>query len=163
MDQMAARQMLWRTLLTVNARTYSVDVEPRRTLLDVLREDLGLTGTKPNCLVGVCGSCTVLLDGQPVKSCLILAVSADGKAVTTIEGLGGYENLHPVQEAFVRHHALQCGYCTPGFLMSVVALLTRNPRPSDEEMDRALAGNLCRCTGYVNIRRAVRALVRTDK
>lgn len=146
-------------ILNVNGETYPLEIEPHRTLLEVLREDLALTGTKTNCLRGECGACTVLIDGQTFNACLYLAVRADGKQVTTIEGLSQGGSLHPVQEAFIREDAVQCGYCTPGMILSAKALLDHNPSPSDEEILRAMAGNLCRCTGYANIRRAIRAAV----
>ena len=146
-------------LLNVNGQEYPLEVEPHRTLLDVLREDLSLTGTKSNCQEGECGACTVMVDGRPVNACLFLAVRANGKRITTIEGLAGRERLHPVQEAFVRHGGVQCGYCTPGFIVSAAALLAANPHPTDDELARALAGNICRCTGYVNIRRALRTVI----
>ena len=146
-------------MLKVNGREYSLEIEPHRTLLHVLREDLGLTGTKPNCEEGECGACTVLLDGKAVNSCLLLAVRAQGKEVTTIEGLAQNDKLHPVQEAFIRYGGIQCGYCTPGFIVSIAALLKSNPHPAEEEIRVALSGNICRCTGYVNIRRALRAVI----
>ena len=146
-------------VLKVNGQAYPLEIEPHRTLLDVLREDLTLTGTKANCLEGECGACTVLVDGQAVNSCLYLAVRAQGKAITTIEGLAGTAAaLHPLQAAFVEQGGVQCGYCTPGFIMAAAALLDQIPDPSDDELTRALAGNICRCTGYVNIRRAIRAV-----
>ena len=141
---------------TVNGRAVSGEVEPRRSLADFLREDLDLTGTHLGCEHGVCGACTVLLGGEPVRSCLLLAVQADGAELTTVEGLapaGG--PLHPVQEAFWDRHALQCGFCTPGMLLTAVALLRRNPHPSEAEIRLELSGNLCMCTGYINIVRAV--------
>lgn len=143
--------------LTVNGQTYNVLAEPWWTLKDVLREQLGLTGTKTGCEEGDCGACTVILEGQAVNSCLVLAMEARGKAVTTIEGLAGPDGLHPLQEAFIEHGAFQCGYCTPGVLMSAGALLDENPNPSIGEIREALAGNLCRCTGYVKIEQAVLA------
>jgi carbon-monoxide dehydrogenase small subunit len=146
-------------LLNVNGQEYAMELEPRRTLLEVLREDLALTGTKSNCQEGECGACTVMLDGRAINACLLLAVRAHGKQVTTIEGLATREALHPVQEAFIRHGGVQCGYCTPGYIVSTAALLAANPRPTEEEWTRALSGNICRCTGYVNIRRALRAVV----
>jgi carbon-monoxide dehydrogenase small subunit len=146
-------------VLNVNGVAYPLEIEPHRTLLEVLREDLALTGTKANCLEGECGACTVLVDGRAVNSCLYLAVRAKGKQVTTIEGLLRNGELHPLQQAFIQAGAVQCGYCTPGILLSAKALLDGNPAPSDEEIERALAGNLCRCTGYVSIRRAVRAAI----
>jgi aerobic-type carbon monoxide dehydrogenase small subunit (CoxS/CutS family) len=142
--------------LRVNGRQVECDVDPSMRLLDLLREELHLTGTKEGCGEGECGACTVLLDGRPVNSCLILAPQADGKAVLTVEGLSADGKLHPVQQAFVEKGAVQCGFCTPGFIMSAVALLETNPAPSDEEILTALEGNLCRCTGYVKIVEAVR-------
>ncbi len=142
--------------LKVNGRAVSGEVEPRRSLADFLREDLDLTGTHLGCEHGVCGACTVLLGGEPVRSCLLLAVQADGAEVTTVEGLAPAAGaLHPVQEAFWDAHALQCGFCTPGMLLTAVALLRRNPRPTEAEIRLELSGNLCMCTGYVNIVRAV--------
>ena len=140
---------------SVNGRRERIDVEPRRTLADALRDDLDLTGTHLGCEQGVCGACTVLLDGEPVRSCLMLAVQADGSALTTVEGLAGDE-LHPLQQAFADCHGLQCGFCTPGFLISALHLLTENPDPSREEIRAGLSGNICRCTGYVGIADAVR-------
>ena len=140
---------------SVNGRRERIDVEPRRTLADALRDDLGLTGTHLGCEQGVCGACTVLLDGEPVRSCLMLAVQADGSALITVEGLAGDE-LHPLQQAFADCHGLQCGFCTPGFLISALHLLTENPDPSREEIRAGLSGNICRCTGYVGIVDAVR-------
>jgi len=143
--------------LIVNRQHHSVLVEPWWTLKDVLREQLGLTGTKTGCEEGDCGACTVVMDGVAVNSCLVLAVEAKGKAVTTIEGLAGPAGLHPLQEAFIEHSAFQCGYCTPGVLMSASALLDEYSNPSIEQIREALAGNLCRCTGYVKIEQAVMA------
>ncbi|MEE8472367.1 MAG: (2Fe-2S)-binding protein [Dehalococcoidia bacterium] len=143
--------------LKVNGEIYEVDVEPRRTLLEVLRENLGLTGTKKGCDDGNCGTCTVLVDGSPMNSCLLLAVEAQGREIETIEGVAKGEELHPVQKAFVEHGAIQCGFCTPGMILSAKALLEREPHPSDDEVKRAIAGNLCRCTGYAKIIEAVRA------
>ncbi len=141
----------------VNGREYAEDVPPRLLLSDFLRDRLGLTGTHVGCEHGVCGACTVLFDGEPVRACLMLAVQADGATITTVEGLApDSERLHAVQEAFRQEHALQCGFCTPGFLMTVVALLRELPNPTDAEIRTGLAGNLCRCTGYQNIVRAVR-------
>ncbi len=143
--------------LRVNGSEVARTVEVRRTLADFLREDLGLTGTHIGCEHGVCGACTVLLDGQPVRSCLLFAVQADGAEVTTVEALGTPDALSPLQQAFVDHHALQCGFCTPGFLMSATALLRDHPRPSDETIREVLGGHLCRCTGYAAIVEAVKA------
>ncbi|MDQ7827729.1 MAG: (2Fe-2S)-binding protein [Armatimonadota bacterium] len=145
-----------RITLTVNGVARTLTVPVRRTLADALRDDLGLTGTHLGCEHGVCGACTVLLDGRAVRSCLLLAVQADGREVLTVEGLAQGDRLHPIQEAFWETHALQCGFCTPGFLMTVYAFLRETPHPTDEEIREALAGNLCRCTGYVNILKAVR-------
>lgn len=142
-------------MLTVNGRLFSLSVEPRNSLLQVLREQLGLTGTKNGCAEGDCGACTVLLDGEPVNSCLLLAVEAEGVSVTTIEGLAGEGALHPVQRAFVEAGAIQCGYCTPGMVLATHALLTRDPHPSEQAVKEALVGHLCRCTGYVKILEAV--------
>jgi carbon-monoxide dehydrogenase small subunit len=141
--------------LTVNGSAHEEDVEPRTLLVSFLRETLGLTGTNVGCDTSSCGACTVLLDGESVKSCTVLAVQADGSEVTTIEGLANGEELHPVQEAFRRNHGLQCGFCTPGMVMASVALLKDNPSPTEEDVRHALEGNLCRCTGYHNIVRAV--------
>ncbi|MCL6563342.1 MAG: (2Fe-2S)-binding protein [Firmicutes bacterium] len=141
--------------LTVNGQERTVEVEPRWLLADVLRERLGLTGTHLGCEHGVCGACTVLLDGRPVRSCLLLAVQADGHAVTTVEGLAQDGALSPVQEGFRQEHGLQCGFCTPGFLITATYLLEQNPQPTREEIREALSGNLCRCTGYQNIVNAV--------
>ena len=142
--------------VTVNGQTYSRDVEPRTLLVHLIREHLGLTGTHVGCETTTCGACTVLLDGDAVKSCNVLAVQADGMNVTTVEGLANGSELHPIQEGFWEEHGLQCGYCTPGFLMATVQLLERNPDPSEEEIRHGLDGNLCRCTGYHNIVKAVK-------
>lgn len=139
----------------VNGKQVSVKVPANRTLLRMLREDLHLTGTKESCGEGECGACTVLLDGRAVNACLVLAVEVDGRTVETIEGEGEGSNLSPLQEAFVRNHALQCGFCTPGMILSARALLERNPSPSVEQIQEAIAGNLCRCTGYRPIVRAI--------
>jgi aerobic-type carbon monoxide dehydrogenase small subunit (CoxS/CutS family) len=144
--------------LTVNDETYEVVTAPNRTLLEVLRDELHFTGAKESCGEGACGSCTVLIDGQPVRSCLTLAVAVEGKAITTIEGLAQGDQLHPVQEAFVTHHAIQCGFCSPGMILTAVALLQENPQPTEEETRRALSGNTCRCTGYAKIVEAVQSL-----
>ncbi|MGH3011902.1 MAG: (2Fe-2S)-binding protein [Gaiellaceae bacterium] len=142
--------------MSVNGESHSVEVEPRQLLVYFLREQLGLTGTVVGCDTSSCGACTVLLDGESVKSCTVLAVQADGHEVTTIEGIGAIGDLHPVQQAFHEQHALQCGYCTPGMVMATIGLLDENPSPSDEEIRHALEGNLCRCTGYQNIVKAVK-------
>jgi carbon-monoxide dehydrogenase small subunit len=144
--------------LTVNGDSYELDIDPRRTLLDVLRDELELRGTHLGCDSGDCGACTVLLDGEPVPSCLVLAVDADGRAVVTVEGLLKDGEPHPVQKAIVAHGGIQCGYCTPGIVVSSVALLKRNPHPTEEEVREAIAGNLCRCTGYQKIVEAVMAV-----
>jgi len=149
-----------RISLTVNGESHEADVEPRTLLVYFLREQLGLKGTNVGCDTSSCGACTVLVDGESVKSCNQLAVQADGCEVTTIEGLAGGGELHPVQQAFHEKHALQCGYCTPGFVMASVSLLAENPNPSEEEIRQALEGNLCRCTGYHNIVEAVQAAAR---
>jgi carbon-monoxide dehydrogenase small subunit len=143
--------------LRVNGREYEATIEVRKTLVDFLREDLYLTGTHVGCEHGVCGACTVLLDGRTVRSCLLFAVQADGQEVMTIEGLADEERLHPLQEAFRAHHALQCGFCTPGMVISALELLRDNPSPTEDEIRLGMAGNLCMCTGYVNIVRAIRA------
>jgi carbon-monoxide dehydrogenase small subunit len=141
--------------LTVNGTRHELSVEPRRLLVHLLRDDLGLTGTHVGCDSSNCGACTVHMDGEAVKSCTVLAVQADGAQVTTIEGLGSEGGLHPLQEAFWNDHALQCGYCTPGMIMAAAALLSENPDPTEHEVRHGLEGNLCRCTGYHNIVRAV--------
>jgi carbon-monoxide dehydrogenase small subunit len=146
-------------VLTVNGRDHSIRVEPRRTLADAIREDCGRTGTHIGCEHGVCGACTVLVDGAPVRSCLMFAVQAAGKAIRTVEGLASGDELSVLQRAFMEHHALQCGFCTPGFLMLVTGVLEREPDIGDEELIDVLASNLCRCTGYQNIVKAVRAAV----
>ena len=143
--------------VTVNGTPFERDVEPRRLLADFLREDLDLTGTHVGCEHGVCGACTVLLDGDSARSCLTLAVQADGAEVETVEGLGTMDTLHPLQRAFREHHALQCGFCTPGMLMTALDLLRKHPSPNEEEIRDGLSGNLCRCTGYEHIVRAVQA------
>jgi aerobic carbon-monoxide dehydrogenase small subunit len=143
--------------LTINGRAYAITVEPRRTLVDAIREDCGQTGTHIGCEHGVCGACTVIVDGAPTRSCLMFAVQADGKAIRTVEGLADGDTLHPMQQAFMDHHALQCGFCTPGFLMLAVGVLEREPDISDEDLLDVLSSNLCRCTGYQNIIKAVRA------
>jgi carbon-monoxide dehydrogenase small subunit len=142
--------------ITVNGTRREVELEPRTLLVDFLRDHLGLTGTKIGCDTSQCGACTIHLDGRAVKSCTLLAVQADGSSVTTIEGLGANGGLHAVQEAFWEQHGLQCGFCTPGMIMTAAALLAREPDPSDDEIRHELEGNLCRCTGYHNIVRAIR-------
>ena len=149
-----------RIALTVNGSHVEEEVEPRQLLVYLLREQLGLKGTNVGCDTSSCGACTVLLDGESVKSCTVLAVQAEGCEITTIEGLAQGGELHPVQQAFHEQHGLQCGYCTPGFVMATVSLLQKNPTPSEEEIRRALEGNLCRCTGYHGIVRAVEAAAR---
>ena len=143
--------------LMINGTRYAVTVEARRTLVDVIRDDCGLTGTHIGCEHGVCGACTILLDGEPMRSCLMFAVQAHGRSLRTVEGLQQGERLHPMQEAFMRHHGLQCGFCTPGFLMLAVGVLEKRPDLTDEELIEILSSNLCRCTGYENIIKAVRA------
>jgi carbon-monoxide dehydrogenase small subunit len=133
---------------TINDEIYEDEIDVRRTLLEVLRENFGLTGTKKGCNEGECGTCTVLLDGKPVASCLVLAVEAQGKRIETVEGMAQGGELHPLQQAFLEHGAFQCGFCTPGVLMAAKGLLDENPNPSEVEVRRAIAGNLCRCTGY---------------
>ena len=141
---------------TVNNKPYEIAVGPSQTLLDVIREDLGLTGTKEGCGLGECGACTVIMDGKTVNSCLVLAAEADGKEITTVEGVADGDRLHPVQQAFLDEGGLQCGFCTPGMIMSAKALLDENPDPTDDEIKRGIAGNLCRCTGYTKIIRSIR-------
>jgi aerobic carbon-monoxide dehydrogenase small subunit len=143
--------------LEVNGVEHQLQVEPRLLLVHALRDNLGLTGTHVGCDTSNCGACTVHLDGQPVKSCTVLTVQADGAQVTTIEGMGSEGDLHPLQEAFWNNHGLQCGYCTPGMIMASAGLLAENPNPSEQEVRRALEGNLCRCTGYHNIVKSVLA------
>jgi carbon-monoxide dehydrogenase small subunit len=142
--------------ITVNGAEHVLDLEPRELLVYVLRERLGLTGTNVGCDTSSCGACTVLLDGESVKSCTLLGVQVDGHEITTIEGLATNGTMHPVQEAFHEQHGLQCGYCTPGFIMATVSLLDETPNPTEDEIRHALEGNLCRCTGYHNIVRAVK-------
>jgi carbon-monoxide dehydrogenase small subunit len=142
--------------VTINGRLYEEEVEPRILLAHFLRETIGLTGTHVGCVIGECGACSILLDGKVVKSCLHFAVQADGREITTIEGLANDGELNPVQEAFVKNYAFQCGYCTPGMVMTSYALLQKNPNPSEDEIRKALAGNLCMCTGYVQIVDAVK-------
>lgn len=144
--------------LVVNEREYRLSAEPRLLLSDALRHEIGLTGTHVGCEHGVCGACTVLLDGEPVRSCLMFAVQAQGHRLTTVEGLGTIEQMHPLQAAFHEAHALQCGFCTPGILLSLLPFIEANPDPSEQEVREALGGNLCRCTGYQHIVDAVLAL-----
>jgi len=148
---------LRRVAITVNGARHELELEPRELLVYVLRERLGLTGTNVGCDTSSCGACTVLLNGESVKSCTVLGVQADGTDITTIEGLVTNGELHPVQQAFHESHALQCGYCTPGMVLATVSLLAESPHPSEEEIRSALDGNLCRCTGYHNIVKAVQA------
>jgi carbon-monoxide dehydrogenase small subunit len=143
-------------ILSVNGCTHAVEVEPRRTLADVLREDCHLTGTHLGCEHGVCGACTVLVDGKAIRSCLMFGLQAEGKAIRTVEGLADGDTLHPLQRAFWENHGLQCGFCTPGFLMLAAGALQENPDMSDDEIRDLLSSNLCRCTGYQNIIKAVR-------
>ena len=143
--------------LTINGRRYPLRLEPRRTLLDAIRDECGLTGTHMGCEHGVCGACTVLLDGAPVRACLMFAVQAEGSLVRTVEGLAEGDELHPVQRAFMAHHGVQCGFCTPGFLMLATGVLEREPDIGDDELLDVLSSNLCRCTGYQGIVAAVRA------
>ena len=143
--------------VTVNGAGEARDVEPRRLLVDFIRTDLGMTGTHIGCDTTSCGACTVLMDGRPVKSCTVFAVQADGREITTVEGLGQNGDLHPVQEAFKQHHGLQCGFCTPGMMLVGASLLESNPNPTDEEVRWAISGNICRCTGYMNIVAAIQA------
>ncbi|MBU1743806.1 MAG: (2Fe-2S)-binding protein [Proteobacteria bacterium] len=149
--------------LTVNNETHAVMASPNRTLLEVLREDLHLTGTKEGCGEGVCGACTVLVDGKPVRSCLTLAMALEGKKITTIEGLAQGGQLHPIQAAFVEHHAIQCGFCSPGMILTAYALLNENQNPTEAEIRRAIAGNVCRCTGYAKIVKAVQSLAGKER
>ena len=144
--------------LTINGKPHAIRVEPRRTLVDAIREDCGQTGTHIGCEHGVCGACTVLVDGAPVRSCLMFAVQANGKDIRTVEGLAKGDELNALQRAFMEHHGLQCGFCTPGFLMLITGVLEREPDISDEELVDVLSSNLCRCTGYQNIVKAARAV-----
>jgi carbon-monoxide dehydrogenase small subunit len=143
--------------LTVNGRTHHISIEARKTLADALRDDCNLTGTHLGCEHGVCGACTILVDGEPLRACLMYAVQAEGRDIRTVEGLAEQGRLHPLQKAFIEHHGLQCGYCTPGFLMLAAGVLEKEPDISDEDLADALSSNLCRCTGYENILKAVRA------
>ena len=146
----------------VNGEVHELSVEPRKTLLELLREDLDLTGTKRGCDNGECGACTVLLDGQPVNACVVLAVEVDGKKVVTIEGLAEGSRLHPLQEAFIRQGAVQCGYCSPGMILTAKAFLDENPRPTEGEVRKAIAGNLCRCGAYNKIVKAVLSVAKGE-
>ncbi|HSR54841.1 MAG TPA: (2Fe-2S)-binding protein [Alphaproteobacteria bacterium] len=143
--------------LNINGRDHAVSVEPRRTLADAIRDDCGLTGTHIGCEHGICGTCTVLLDGEPVRSCLMFAVQGQGREIRTIESLSDGDDLHPLQKSFMKHHALQCGYCTPGFIVLAAGLLEKDPDIGDEALMEALGANICRCTGYASIVKAVRA------
>jgi carbon-monoxide dehydrogenase small subunit len=143
--------------LNINGQDYPVSVEPRRTLVDVIRDDCGQTGTHIGCEHGICGACTIILENEAVRSCLMFAIQADGKRIRTVEGLADGDKLHPLQTSFMTHHALQCGFCTPGFLMLAVNALETNPDITDDEILEVLASNLCRCTGYQNIIKAVRS------
>jgi carbon-monoxide dehydrogenase small subunit len=143
--------------LNINGNHHRIEVEPRRTLVDAIREDCGQTGTHIGCEHGICGACTVIVNGEPVRSCLMFAAQADGKTIRTVEGLANGDKLHPMQRAFMEHHGLQCGFCTPGFLMLAVGVLEREPDISDDDLLDVLSSNLCRCTGYQNIIKAVRA------
>jgi carbon-monoxide dehydrogenase small subunit len=149
-----------RVLLRVNGEKYEVLIKPSYTLLEVLRNELKLTGTKEACGIGACGACTVLVKGKPVNSCITLAVEADGDEILTIEGLTKEGRLHPLQKTFIDHHAFQCGFCTPGMIMTAKALLDRNPEPTEDEIRSAISGNLCRCTGYMNIIKAISSTVK---
>ena len=153
--------MLKPIVLLINQMKYCIEVEPDELLIDVLRDRLGLTGTKKGCGTGDCGACTVILAGRPVNSCLVLAAAADGKPILTIEGMQRDGKLHPIQQSFLDHHALQCGYCTPGLVLSVKALLDEKPHPTDDEIRLGISGNLCRCTGYQKIIEAVKAVAET--
>jgi aerobic-type carbon monoxide dehydrogenase small subunit (CoxS/CutS family) len=149
--------------LKINGRFYEEEVEPRILLSHFLRETVGLTGTHVGCIIGECGACSVLLDGKLIKSCLLFAVQADGKDITTVEGLAERGTFHPIQEAFIKNYGFQCGYCTPGMVLAAHYLLSRNPDPSEEEIREGLAGNLCMCTGYMQIVDAVRDAARSLK
>jgi carbon-monoxide dehydrogenase small subunit len=159
MEEMEMKTLI---TLTVNGTERELAIEPNRTLLDVLRYDLELTGTKKGCDVGECGSCTVILNGKPVNACLVLAIQANGAEILTIEGLKPSQGLHPLQQAFVDKGAIQCGFCTPGMLLSASSLLKQNPNPTEEEIRTALSGNLCRCTGYQKIVEAIQSVAKGD-
>ena len=149
--------------LIVNGKSYELTIQPWRTLLEVIREDLKLTGTKEGCGLGECGACTVIMDGRAVNSCLVLAAEADCKQITTIEGLSDGDKLHPIQKAFVDHGGLQCGFCTPGVILSAKALLDKNPSPGQDEIRRGIAGNFCRCTGYTKIIESIVAAAKSAR
>jgi len=149
--------------LIVNNKAYEIAVAPNRTLTQVLREDLDLIGTKEGCGIGDCGACAVIMDGRPVNSCLVLAIQANGSEITTIEGIAEGQKLHPVQQAFIEHGAIQCGFCTPGMIISGKSLLDRKPKPTELEIREAISGNLCRCTGYQKIVEAIKAASQTMK
>jgi carbon-monoxide dehydrogenase small subunit len=152
-----------KVVMKVNGREYSGMVEPRRLLVNFIRDDLGLTGTHIGCDTGHCGACTIMMNSKTVKSCMVLAVQANGANILTVEGLANGDTLHPIQEAFSSNHGLQCGYCTPGLLMSGLFLLNGNPNPTEEEIRRGIEGNLCRCTGYVNVVKSIKAAARSMK
>ncbi|MCX5807464.1 MAG: (2Fe-2S)-binding protein [Proteobacteria bacterium] len=145
-------------LLKINDEEYSITTCPNRTLLEILRDDLSLTGAKESCGEGACGACTVLLDGLPMRSCLLLVTEAEGKEITTIEGLSGNGKLDPIQDAFIEYHAIQCGFCSPGMILTAYSLLKNNPDPDEEEIRHAISGNICRCTGYAKIVEAIQAI-----
>ncbi len=155
--------MICKIHFKINGENVHLNVDTQRTLLDVIRNDLGLKGTKDGCGEGQCGACTILLDGQAVNSCLILARDADGREILTIEGLASNDGLHPLQSSFIKEGAVQCGFCTSGAILSAKALLDKNPYPTEEEVRRAIAGNLCRCTGYAKIVKAILAVSRNDR
>jgi len=144
--------------LKVNGNSYKMNVDTRMTLIEAIRDKIGLTGTKEGCGVGECGTCTVLMDGKPIYSCIMLAVDAEGKDILTIEGLADSDGLHPIQKAFIDHGAVQCGFCTPGMILTVKALLDENPNPTEEEIKKAISGNFCRCTGYSKIVEAIKGV-----
>jgi carbon-monoxide dehydrogenase small subunit len=144
--------------LKVNGNDYKMTVDTRMTLIEAIRDEIGLTGTKEGCSVGECGTCTVLMDGKPIYSCIMLAVEAEGKEILTIEGLADSDGLHPIQKSFIDHGAVQCGFCTPGMILTAKALLDENPNPTEEDVRKAISGNLCRCTGYSKIIEAIMSL-----
>jgi len=144
--------------LKVNGNDYKMTVDTRMTLIEAIRDEIGLTGTKEGCSVGECGTCTVLMDGKPIYSCIMLAVEAEGKEILTIEGLADSDDLHPIQKSFIDHGAVQCGFCTPGMILTAKALLDENPNPTEEDVRKAISGNLCRCTGYSKIVEAIMSL-----